>query len=231
LNKEKDRFFSILSHDLRSPLGALKGLSHLLTAHLQILTQDEVNEIRAKIDTSLDNLTNLINNILEWSMASQKRKGRFDKIDVEELIQKNILLYKSIAESKGVTIDHAPLGGVYGYADYYAVDTVIRNLLSNSIKFSHPNKQVSISAACAHDDILISVKDQGIGIPLEIQNTLFTFNGHSGQLGTNNEKGTGLGLTLCMELMKENKGNITVKSKPGEGSEFIVSVPVCNTEQ
>ena len=161
-------------------------------------------------------------------MASQKRKGTHDKVDAEELIQKNILLYKNIAETKGVTIDHVPQGGIYGHADYHAVDTVVRNLLSNSIKFSHPNKKVTISACHSYDTVLISVKDEGIGIPLDVQNKLFKFNGHSSQLGTNNEKGTGLGLTLCMELMKENSGNITVKSKPGEGSEFIISLPASN---
>jgi signal transduction histidine kinase/tetratricopeptide (TPR) repeat protein len=228
LNKEKDRFFSILSHDLRGPLGSLKGLSHLLTGHLDALTPEELIQIRTKIDNSLDNLTELINNILEWSIASsQKRKAKFDKVNTVELIEKNILLYKSIAESKGVTIRHNSQFELFAYADYHAIDTVIRNLLSNSIKFSHENKLVTIAATKSKGAVFISVKDQGIGIPLNILDNLFTLNGDT-QPGTHNEKGTGLGLTLCKELMKENKGDIQVKSKPGEGSEFIVSVPLFN---
>jgi signal transduction histidine kinase len=226
LNKEKDRFFSILSHDLRGPLGSLKGLSHLLTGHLDALTSQELNEIRTRIDTSLDNLTDLINNILEWSMtSSQRKKWHFDKINTVDLIEKNIKLYKTIAESKGVTIVHETQGALYGYADYHAIDTVIRNLLSNSIKFSHANKQVIIKATTSSDKILISVKDQGIGMPLEKLNNLFSLNGNISQPGTNNEKGSGIGLTLCKELIKENGGDIHVNSKLGEGSEFIVSFP------
>lgn len=232
LNKEKDRFFSILSHDLRGPLGSLKGLSHLLTGHLDALTPQELIEIRTRIDTSLDNLTDLINNILEWSMASsQRRRWRFDKINADDLIKKNISLYKMIAESKGVTIVHETEGDLYGYADYHAIDTVIRNLLSNSIKFSHANKQVTIRATRSSDKILISVRDQGIGIPLEKLSNLFSLNGNISQPGTNNEKGTGIGLTLCKALMKENSGDIQVKSKVGEGSEFIVSLPELAEQQ
>ncbi|WP_276374951.1 tetratricopeptide repeat-containing sensor histidine kinase [Chryseolinea sp. H1M3-3] len=226
LNKDKDRFFSILSHDLRGPLSSLKGLSHLLTGHLDAFTPQELIQIRTKIDMSLDNLTNLINNILEWSIASsQKRKAKFDKINTLDLIQKNISFYKTIAETKGVTIRHEPQAELFAYADYHAIDTVVRNLLSNSIKFSHPNKEVSIAASRSNGSVLISVKDQGIGIPLDIQNNLFTLTGNVSQPGTNNEKGTGLGLTLCKELMKENHGDIQVKSKPGEGSEFIITIP------
>ena len=226
LNREKDRFFSILSHDLRGPLNSLKGLSYLMTHHMHDLTNDEFADIRSKVDQSLDNLTQLINNVLEWSMASsQRHKKSLDKIDTTDLIKKNISFYKTIAESKGVNIVFAPGSVVYGYADYHAIDTVIRNLLSNSIKFSHANKNVTISVAQGPDGVLISVKDEGIGIPLDIQDKLFTLNSSTSQTGTANEKGVGLGLTLCKELIRENHGDIKVKSNPGRGSEFIVSIP------
>lgn len=226
LNKEKDRFFSILSHDLRGPLSSLKGFSYLITEHLDTLTTEDLAQMRLKIDSSLDNLTELINNILEWSMtSSRKRQWSFDKISTTELIRKNISLYQGIADSKGVTLIHQPHTEQFAYGDYYAVDTVIRNLLSNSIKFSHPKKDVIISVATSPGTVMISVKDHGIGIPLDIQGKLFTLNENVTQPGTNNEKGTGLGLTLCMELIKENKGDILVNSKPGEGSEFILYIP------
>lgn len=227
LNREKDRFFSILSHDLRSPLNALKGLSYLLVHHGDVLTADESKEIKKKIDTSLDNLTALINNILEWSMTtSKKRSWTFDKLNTNELIQKNILLYKNIAESKGVRLVQPESDAVFGYADHQAIDTVIRNLLSNSIKFSHPNSDVVVKAAVDGRNVLISVHDQGIGIPAEVQEKLFTVNSGGTQAGTKNEKGTGIGLVLCKELMKENNGDIAVKSNPGQGSEFFVSFPM-----
>ncbi|HEY9004614.1 MAG TPA: tetratricopeptide repeat-containing sensor histidine kinase [Ohtaekwangia sp.] len=226
LNKEKDRFFSILSHDLRSPLNSLKGFSYLLTEHVDSLTTEELMMMRTKIDNSLDNLTELINNILEWSMtSSHKRKWTFDKINTVALIQKNIALYHGMAESKGIKLLFNPTDEHYGYGDYYAIDTVVRNLLSNSIKFSHTNTEVYISVRSEENTLLISVKDQGVGIPYEIQEKLFTLNENVRQPGTNNEKGTGLGLTLCKELICENKGDIHVKSIPGEGSEFIVAIP------
>lgn len=227
LNKEKDRFFSILSHDLRGPLNSLKGLSYLMTHHMDVLTNDELVQIRGKVDQSLDNLTELINNVLEWSMASsQRHKKAFDKIDTTDLINKNISFYRAIAESKGVNIVFSPATDVvYGYADYHAIDTVVRNLLSNSIKFSHANKNVTISVAHSPNGVQISVKDEGIGIPFEVQDKLFTLDSSTSQPGTANEKGIGLGLTLCRELIRENHGDIKVKSDPGKGSEFIVSIP------
>lgn len=227
LNKEKDRFFSILSHDLRGPLNSLKGLSYLMTHHMDVLTNEELIEIRSKVDQSLDNLTELINNVLEWSMASsQRRRKPFDKINTNDLIKKNISFYKTIAESKGVNIVFDPADDVvYGYADYHAIDTVIRNLLSNSIKFSHANKNVTITVRQGDAGVQISVKDEGIGIPPEVQDKLFTLDGTKSQTGTANEKGVGLGLTLCKELIRENRGDIKVKSDPGRGSEFIVSIP------
>lgn len=227
LNKEKDRFFSILSHDLRSPLSALKGLSYLLVHHGEFLTLDESKEIKKKIDNSLDNLTELINNILEWSMTtSKKRKWTFDKLDATALIQKNLSLYQSIAESKDVRLVHTSTEkNIVGYADYQAIDTVVRNLLSNSIKFSHSNSEVIIKTTVDDHAVMISVKDYGVGIPPELQEKLFTMNS-SAQMGTKNEKGTGIGLLLCKELMEENGGTITAKSIPDEGSEFTISFPI-----
>ena len=228
LNKEKDRFFSILSHDLKGPLSSLKGLSYLLTMSKDALTPDELLHIRTKINGSLDYLTDLINNILEWSMTtSQKREWSFSKIDTTNLIKKNISMYRDIAEGKGVNLVYDQEEEFHGYADYHAIDTVIRNLLSNSIKYSHSNKEVVIGVSKAAQTLFISVKDYGVGMPLEIQDNLFKLKRNSSQPGTRNEKGTGLGLTLCMELMKENRGDIQVRSKVGEGSEFIISIPAC----
>jgi signal transduction histidine kinase len=172
----------------------------------------------------------LINNILEWSMTtSKKRQWTFDKLNTTALIQKNISLYQSIAESKGVRLVHPFNDDVFGYADCQAIETVIRNLLSNSIKFSHPNSDVTLKAAINGDTVHISVLDHGIGMPADLQEKLFTMNNSITQAGTKNEKGTGIGLLLCKELMKENNGDIAVKSRPGEGSEFIVSFPLFET--
>ncbi|HEY3405947.1 MAG TPA: ATP-binding protein, partial [Ohtaekwangia sp.] len=105
----------------------------------------------------------------------------------------------------------------------------IRNLLSNSIKFSHAESDVTITASRTQNSIRISVKDKGVGISAEIQEKLFSLNENITQPGTRNEKGSGLGLTLCKELIQENHGDITVVSKPGEGSEFIVTIPEYNS--
>lgn len=225
LNSEKDRFFSILSHDIRGPLNALKGFSYLL-GHIDSMSTEELMQMKARIDKSLDNLTELINNILEWSMTSAgKRKWAFDKIDVSEIIKKNISLYQAIADSKNIKLLFPEENSSPAYGDYYALDTVVRNLLSNGIKFSHPDSEVVISNSKLQDRIVISVKDSGVGIPDHIQKKLFSLNGNVTQPGTANEKGSGLGLILCKELMNETKGDIKVYSQPGKGSEFIISVP------
>ena len=158
--------------------------------------------------------------------TSKKKQWSFEKINPKDLIEKNIALYQSIAGSKGVTLSHQSGVDVFGFADNQAVDTVIRNLLSNSIKFSHPNSEVTLKTAVDGDQVVVSVQDTGIGIPAELQEKLFTMNRSVQQTGTHNEKGTGIGLLLCKELMKENNGDISVKSVPGKGSEFFVSIPL-----
>jgi signal transduction histidine kinase len=226
LNKEKDRFFSILSHDLKGPLNSLRGFSYLVTEHLDKMTPQELQNMRTKIDASLDGLSELINNILEWSMtSSRKRKWIFDRIDTAELIRKNMALYQTMAESKNLSFVFQPRHDCFGYGDYYAIDTIVRNLLSNSIKFSHARKSVYISVTRENDMVLITVKDEGIGMPPDILDKLFSLNENVTQPGTNNEKGTGLGLTLCKELVKENRGDLRVTSEPGKGSEFVLYIP------
>jgi len=226
LNREKDRFFSILSHDLKGPLTSLRGFSYLVTEHLDTMTPEELQMMRTKIDSSLDGLTGLINNILEWSMtSSHKRKFVFDRIDTAELVRKNMMLYQTMAESKQVSMVFHPTDTCFGHADYHAIDTIVRNLLSNSIKFSHAGTAVHLTVSREDGMVLIGVKDEGIGIPPEILDKLFSLNENITQPGTHNEKGTGLGLTLCKELVKENRGDLRVTSKPGKGSEFTLYIP------
>jgi len=226
LNREKDRFFSILSHDLRSPLHSLKGLSNLLVRHDEKFTPEELRDVMKRMDASLDGMTELINNILEWSItSSKKRTWLFDKVDVSSIIHKNVSTYQNIAESKGIHLACSSPDDLFGYADKQAIDTVIRNLLSNSIKFSHANGQVIVTAAQDGDSVRIAVKDHGVGMSPEIHNKLFTVNCSVSQIGTQKEKGRGLGLLLCMELMKENNGTIWAESEPGVGSQFFISFP------
>jgi signal transduction histidine kinase len=231
LNKEKDRFFSILSHDLRGPLNSLRGLSYLVTEHVDKMTPEELRTARTKIDHSLDGLSELINNILEWSMASSgKRQMVFDRINIAEQVRKNISLYQTMADSKQVTLVFQPAAEYFAYADHYAVDTIIRNLLSNGIKFSHAGKAVHITLSREGGMVLIAVKDHGIGMSPEILDRLFSLNENVTQPGTNNEKGTGLGLSLCKELVKESHGELRVASEAGKGSEFVLHIPEFKSE-
>src|SRR5690606_22557892 len=132
-----------------------------------------------------------------------KRKWVFDKVNITSLVQKNISLYQPMAESKEIRLLHRCSDGVYGYADHQAIDTVIRNLLSNSIKFSHPKNDITVKTAVNGKNVLISVQDHGIGIPADVQQKLFSMNSNVTQAGTRNEKGTGIGLMLCKELLNE----------------------------
>jgi signal transduction histidine kinase len=162
--------------------------------------------------------------------SAEKRRWIFDKINIAALIQRNISLYHTTAESKNINLLFQPAENIFAYADYNAIDTVVRNLMSNAVKFSHPNSDIVISTKHSDKKIFISIKDSGIGIPFDIQTRLFALNENIVQQGTHHEKGSGLGLTLCKELLTENNGDITMVSVPEKGSEFIISIPEFRNE-
>lgn len=230
LNRDKDQLFSIISHDIKGPLNSLKGFSHLLIHHVERLSQDEIREMGSQVNQSLENLNELLDNLLAWSIRqSGQAKLNIQEISINELIRKNIELYKLTASAKQIELVDNSDDNIIAEADYNSIHTVLRNLVSNALKFSYPNSEVIISARYEEDKVKVSVADQGIGMSKEAKSKLFRIEKKESQKGTSNEKGSGFGLVLCQELIKENNGMLTVRSEVRMGSEFIFTLPTASS--
>ena len=227
LNKSKDRFFSIISHDLRSPFNALLGMSGFTKKFFDNLSQAEIKESIENMHSSAKKVYDLMQNLLEWT---QIQTGGLEidksKIDLCEISKKILELYKETAVSKNVNLTSNISNSIFLYADRYMIETILRNLVSNAIKFTQPGGNVSISAAVKNDFVEVNVEDTGIGINPDNQKNLFTIDKQYRSEGTANEKGTGLGLVLCKDFVEKSNGTISVESKLNKGSKFTFTVPL-----
>jgi len=225
-NFAKDKFFSIIAHDLRSPFNALLSYSDILLEEFNELSRDELKEYITHINNVSSNIFELLNNLLDWSKI-QTDKFYFspEVIDMEQTISKVCNLLKEIAKSKNIELLIQCDDRCLAYADQNMISTVLRNIISNAIKFSNENSQIEISAKNDIDKVRISVKDYGIGmLPEDIQK-LFRIDINHTTLGTSQERGTGLGLILSKEMIEKNSGQIFVESSLGNGSTFSFTLP------
>lgn len=228
LNKSKDKFFSILAHDLRSPFTSLLGLTEFLENEIDSLDDEEVKKIVLNISVSSKKVYKLLENLLQWSRI---QTGRIDfqpeKFSINHLINDVTELYKINAAKKEITINNLLHSEIEVFADKAMLETVLRNLVSNAIKFTSPGGIVNIIAHEQTSGIIqVTVADNGIGISRKLQNTVFDIDSNPSTPGTENEKGTGLGLVLCKEFVHKNKGKIWVESIPKKGSSFHFTIPV-----
>lgn len=226
VNNTKDKFFSIIGHDLRGPLHSLSSFANLLINHTASLSEDEIRTIARDLDKSLKNLYELLENLLGWA-RSQTGKLEFvpENFNITDIIKENIRLLSKAALNKKIKIELIAEDALEVNADINSVRTIIRNLLSNAIKFTFPSGVISIFADEWKDTIEIGVQDTGVGMSPEVMNKIFDISAKHTSLGTNNEKGTGLGLILCKEFIERNGGKLTVESTPGNGSTFKFTLP------
>jgi signal transduction histidine kinase len=224
LNSTKDKFFSIIAHDLRSPMIGLQGVGQKLDYFIKKNKQEKLLELGGQIDQSIDQLNHLLNNLLNW--ASSETQGipyHPKKLELKALLKENIDLYRSLAETKEIEIIDESTEQIV-HADANTVSTIIRNLLSNAIKFTAKGGKVVISNHQNADQFGLSIKDEGPGMDKEQLAAL-----QSGQLasteGSNKEKGFGLGLKLCHEFVELNLGELDIRSEKGVGSVFSFSLP------
>ncbi len=224
--KTKDKFFSILAHDLRSPFSGFLGLFDLLLQDPEAVSETEKNNMMLQVYNSGSQLYKLLENLLYWSRAQTKNiKLNPEKLSVNELINENISLQDQYAKNKKIELLNEAEQGLYISADRNTTDTVLRNLISNAIKFTKEGGKVKIKASVNNKIVKIIVQDNGIGIPEENLHRLFKVEEKIFTLGTNDEKGTGLGLVLCKEFVELNQGKISVESKVNVGSTFIIELP------
>jgi signal transduction histidine kinase len=226
LNNTKDKFFSIISHDLKGPLNSLTSFSRLLIDHTDSLSREEIQALAKDLDKSVKNLLTLLENLLEWSRS---QTGNIDftpeVFDVCELLEANKLLLDSQGKSKQVSIEVLYSGESRVRLHKQSVNTVIRNLLSNAIKFTSANGTIRLGLRHENSRLEIYVADNGVGMSAEVVEKLFRLDSKHSTRGTSNEKGTGLGLILCRDFIEKNGGHLRVQSAPGKGSVFTCSFP------
>lgn len=224
INRTKDKLFSIIGHDLRGPIGALQELLRMLKAGE--IQQSEFMDFIPKLRDDVDHISFTLNNLLSWGQTQMK--GAVTKPSVfalEELVMDNIKLLSEIADNKSIRLFNKISDNTMIWSDVNQVDIVIRNLISNALKFTPENGMVTIDAQEQSDHWEISVRDSGIGMDLVTQDKLFQPNSNHTTYGTNNEKGTGLGLSLCKEMVEKNNGRIWVESALRNGTCFYFTLP------
>jgi pentatricopeptide repeat protein len=224
LNSVKDKIISTISHDFKSPLNTLRGFLQLLK--YDALSQEEKEQTTERIERSLTVTLELINNLLAWG-TSQMAGLVLNPVtfDLGELVEENIQLIHLRAETKKITVVNNIPTSTFLFGDRETINIVLRNLISNAIKFSRPNDSIFIRAQEESHRVIISVKDTGVGMSRDQQKSLFDGSLNVTTAGTENEKGTGLGLVLCQELVQQQGGEIWVDSTVGAGSIFFFSIP------
>ncbi|MBX2965566.1 MAG: tetratricopeptide repeat-containing sensor histidine kinase [Cyclobacteriaceae bacterium] len=227
LNNTKDKFFSIIGHDLKGPLNSLTSFSNLLINHFDALSKEEIQNIAKDLEKSLKNLFALLNNLLEWARS---QTGNIDftaaPINIIDILEQNKELLQQQASAKDITILYEPAELLTASAHAASVTTVVRNLISNSIKFTPSGGAIKLTAQKNADEVIVSVADTGVGMSKAVMDKLFRLDAKHSTLGTANEKGTGLGLILCKDFVEKNGGRLWMESEEGKGSTFYFSLPL-----
>nr|WP_297914744.1 tetratricopeptide repeat-containing sensor histidine kinase [uncultured Allomuricauda sp.] len=224
INKTKTKLFSIIGHDLRGPIGALQGMLKLFSDGE--ISKNEFLSFIPKLRNDVENISFALNNLLSWGQTQLNGVTTKPKrIHFEKLVLDNIKLLSEVAASKSIKIMNQLPENIVLWADYNQVDIVVRNLLSNAIKFTPDAGLITIDAKEIGDVWQIMIRDTGIGMNKEIQKKIFVDTTNITTYGTNNERGTGLGLSLCREMINKNRGQIWVESTLRKGSTFYFTIP------
>ncbi len=227
LNNDKDRFISILAHDLKGPLRGVLALSEILVENIRKYDIDDIEHQMIMINNSSQQVSNLLNDLLMWGMAqSGKLPFKLQKLNLNVICKEVLEILKLVADNKNITLHHSAAENLELIADAQMLKTILRNLISNAIKFSNIGGSINIHAERTNSTITISVSDNGIGMSEEILNKLFDISQIITSTGTAKESGTGLGLVLCKEFIDKHMGKIWVESQLGKGSKFYISLPI-----
>jgi two-component system, sensor histidine kinase and response regulator len=228
LNATKDKFFSIIAHDLRSPLSGIINLSKALEKNITKHSIDFIEEQFRSIHSATENVASLLENLLSWA-GSQSGSIEFNPVDLSlnNTMAKCIELSMPQAQEKRITIINKIQANIVFNTDEELLLSIVRNLLSNAIKYSHESGQITIASVKSEDHLEISIKDNGIGISHEVLNMLFKIESKvQPKPGTAEETGSGLGLILCKEFIEMLGGEIWAESEEGKGSTFTFTIPV-----
>jgi PAS domain S-box-containing protein len=226
LNASKDKFFSIISHDLKGPYQGLLSILDLLIKEYDNLDDEEKKDIFIKIRNNSQRTYNLLDNLLQWSrLETGKVKFSPEKLNIYKVTSGIIDLFCDTAIVKKIKINNLISNDINIFADQNMIQLIMRNLLSNAIKFSYPDNEILVSAIQSDGYVEVTVKDFGVGMDLEKARNLFRIDIQNSTIGTAKETGTGLGLLLCKEMVNLHKGTIWSLSEEGKGSTFTFSIP------
>ena len=225
----RDKMYSVIAHDLRSPMGSIKMVLNMLILNLPSETiGDEMYELLTMANQTTEDVFSLLDNLLKWTKSQiGKLKVVYQDINMVEVVEGVSEIFTMVASLKNIKIvQDVPVENVAVRADIDMIKTVIRNLISNAIKFSNEGSEVVVSLAEEDGMAIVSVKDSGCGIDDENQKKLLHTDTHFSTFGTNNEEGSGLGLLLCQDFVVKNGGKLWFTSKKGDGSTFSFSIPL-----
>jgi PAS domain S-box-containing protein len=229
LNATKDKLFSIIAHDLKSPFNSILGLSELLKEDASECEPQNILEYSKMINASATQAYNLLENLLDWARMQQGKVSILkESVDLKREVNSVFYLMNSQMEAKNITGINEVKEGFTLYADLNIAKTVLRNLISNAVKFTNPGGFVKVSASDNNGTTTVSVTDNGVGMEAEVIKKLFSPGEYYSTNGTRNEKGTGLGFTLCKEFIEKLGGAIQVESEKGKGSTFSFMIPADN---
>lgn len=224
LNSIKAKLFSIISHDLRSPINSIQGVLHLMNS--DALSNKEIQSLSISLTNQIQITQNLLDNLLYWSkLQMQGISVNYTKVNLFQLVENTFHLFTA-SNNKKLTLENTVQEDAYAWADANMVALIVRNLVANAVKFTPYSGTISVKAYSQNTDYLkVSVNDTGVGIAAENIAKIFDNESHFSTPGTAQEKGTGLGLMLCQEFVEKNNGKIWVESTLGEGSQFIFTLP------
>lgn len=221
----RDKFFSVVAHDLRSPIKSFLKVSRFLVDPTKRITESQKNDMASSLTESAEYMSDLLENLLQWSVT--QTGGQFINpsfIDLSLLVENQIHHFEKHYLNKSIHLDFTPNNDINVFADKNMLETVIRNLLTNAIKFTNSKGKISINIVQNGNQVQLSIKDNGVGMSPSIQSKLFKIEEKVSMPGTHEEKGTGLGLLICKEYIDSNQGAISFMSKEDKGSTFIVTL-------
>jgi signal transduction histidine kinase len=226
LNATKDKLFSIIAHDLRSPFNAIIGFTDLLLQTFNQLDNHALLKGLKNIENASNHALKLLENLLIWS---QQQTGHLkfnpEKLNLLAQVNESYHMIESEAIKKDIQVTVNIKKSLSIFADKNMIDSVLRNLISNAIKFTHRQGKIKITASQIDMELHVSITDNGVGMSSEKQKTIFEIEKHTNTIGTDNEQGSGLGLILCKDFIDRHNGRIWVESSPGKGSSFTFSLP------
>lgn len=227
LNATKDKLFTIMAHDLKSPFNSVLGFSDLLIKEFRNYDDEKIENFLAIINSTSKHTLVLLDNLLDWVRLQTKQIiYQPENLPLQPIILEILELLSSSAKIKNISLNAFQSDGIVVYADRNMLQTIIRNLISNAIKFTNTGGEIDIYVVANHSEVEITISDNGVGMNEETRNKLFNVNTSITTLGTAKERGSGLGLIICKEFVEKQGGEIWVVSESGKGSDFKFTLPL-----